>query len=658
MVISFDHFRTIVNTQSQPVHRLIHSPLTAGNITITIMVMDSFSSTRITTPRFRCFDPATSTSSSSPSNSNSVVRRPLWELQALISVRLSPETMVTFSKMFLTCPTTSPTSLIALEAAKREVVELILLMEKLSGMYLWPKSPICRAGVKVRAPPEHLYMQYFVNEDDTVAQQIIVHKNSPGGTHFRRVGPRQKVYFESDEVHASIVTCGGLCPGINTVIREIVCGLYYMYGVNKVLGIEGGYRGFYSRNTIPLAPKVVNDIHKRGGTILGTSRGGHETSKIVDSIQDRGITQGASVIFEGTTIISPPPPYHHHSRHYHYYPPLQPFTSTTIAIVVTTTIIIPPPLPPLFYIHNITLPPSPQLLSLNLHTIAIGATANVAAEIKRRGLKVAVAGITKTIDNDIPVIDKSFGFDTGVEEAQRAINAAHVEAESFENGVGVVKLMGCYSGFIAMYATLASRDVDCCLIPESPFYLEGPGGLFEFMEKRLKENGHMVIVIAEGAGQELLSESMHTMNQQDASENKLLQDVGLWISQKIKDHFNKRKKDPTYMIRAIPSIASDNVNCKLLAQSAIHGAMAGYTGFTVGPVNGKHAYIPFYTGNGRQNKVVITDRMWARLLSSTNQPSFLNPKDIIEAKKEEQPKTQLLDGDSVSDEPTSKENGK
>ncbi|CAL5375880.1 unnamed protein product [Camellia sinensis] len=627
------------------------------------MVMDSFSSTRITTPRFRCFDPATSTSSSSPSNSNSVVRRPLWELQALISVRLSPETMVTFSKM-----------------------------------------------------------QYFVNEDDTVAQQIIVHKNSPGGTHFRRVGPRQKVYFESDEVRASIVTCGGLCPGINTVIREIVCGLYYMYGVNKVLGIEGGYRGFYSRNTIPLTPKVVNDIHKRGGTILGTSRGGHETSKIVDSIQDRGITQvyiiggdgaqkGASVIFEyyphfttattpppqshhhryyclphyhhhhhhhhhhatvtttttttttttfitiviSSTIISPPPPYHHHSRHYHYYPPLQPFTSTTIATVVTTTIIIPPPLPPLFYLHNITLPPSPQLLSLNLHTIAIGAIAN---EIKRRGLKVAVAGIPKTIDNGIPVIDKSFGFDTGVEEAQRAINAAHVEAESFENGVGVVKLMGRYSGFIAMYATLASRDVDCCLIPESPFYLEGPGGLFEFMEKRLKENGHMVIVIAEGAGQELLSESMHTMNQQDASENKLLQDVGLWISQKIKDHFNKRKKDPTYMIRAIPSIASDNVNCTLLAQSAIHGAMAGYTGFTVGPVNGKHAYIPFYRVTERQNKVVITDRMWARLLSSTNQPSFLNPKDIIEAKKEEQPKTQLLDGDSVSDEPTSKENGK
>ncbi|GLT65925.1 hypothetical protein SLA2020_383250 [Shorea laevis] len=312
-------------------------------------------------------------------------------------------------------------------------------------------------------PSYSVVKQYFVNVDDTVAQKIVVQKDSPRGTHFRRAGPRQKVYFESDEVHACIVTCGGLCPGLNTVIREIVCGLYYMYGVARVLGIEGGYKGFYARNTISFTPKVVNDIHKRGGTILGTSRGGHDTTKIVDSIQDRGINQvyiiggdgtqrGAAVIFE---------------------------------------------------------------------------------EIRKRGLKVAIAGIPKTIDNDIPVIDKSFGFDTVVEEAQRAINAAHVESESIEKGIGVVKLMGRYSGFIAMYATLASRDVDCCLIPESPFYLEGPGGLFEYIEKRLRENGHMVIVIAEGAGQELLSESSR-MEKQDASGNRLLKDVGLWISQKIK----------------------------------------------------------------------------------------------------------------------------
>ncbi|KAL5572515.1 hypothetical protein UlMin_022112 [Ulmus minor] len=435
-------------------------------------------------------------------------------------------------------------------------------------------------------PAYSVVKQYFVNADDTVTQKIVVHKDSPRGIHFRRAGPRQRVYFESDEVRACIVTCGGLCPGLNTVIREIVCGLHYMYGVNKVLGIDGGYKGFYAKNTINLTPKSVNDIHKRGGTVLGSSRGGHDTSKIVASIQDRGINQvyiiggdgtqrGASVIFE---------------------------------------------------------------------------------EIKRRGLKVAVAGIPKTIDNDIPVIDKSFGFDSAVEEAQRAINAAHVEATSIENGIGVVKLMGRYSGFIAMHATLASRDVDCCLIPESPFYLEGPGGLFEYIERRLKENGHMVLVIAEGAGQELLSESSHS-GKEDASGNKLLKDVGLWISQRIKDHFSKKKMainlkyiDPTYMIRAIPSNASDNVYCTLLAQSAVHGAMAGYTGFTVGPVNGRHSYIPFYKITEKQNKVVITDRMWARMLSSTNQPSFLSAKDVIEDKREEEPLSPMLDEEVCLDD--------
>ncbi|KAJ8751029.1 hypothetical protein K2173_016210 [Erythroxylum novogranatense] len=422
-------------------------------------------------------------------------------------------------------------------------------------------------------PAYSVVKQYFVHVDDTVPQKIVVHKDSPRGIHFRRAGPRQKVYFESDEVRAGIVTCGGLCPGLNTVIRELVCGLYHMYGVKKVLGIDGGYRGFYARNTIPLTPKVVNDIHKRGGTVLGTSRGGHDTVKIVDSIQDRGINQVYVIGGDGT--------------------------QKGVSVIFE--------------------------------------------EVRRRGLKVAVVGIPKTIDNDIPVIDKSFGFDTAVEEAQRAINAAHVEAESIENGIGLVKLMGRYSGFIAMYATLASRDVDCCLIPESPFYLEGEGGLFEFIEKRLKESGHMVIVIAEGAAQELLSESVHSMTKQDASGNKLLPDVGLWLSQKIKDYFSMRKKmpinlkyiDPTYMIRAVPSNASDNVYCTLLAQSAVHGAMAGYTGFTSGLVNGRQTYIPFYRITEKQNKVVITDRMWARLLSSTNQPSFLSAKDVMEEKKED-----------------------
>ncbi|KAK9063281.1 hypothetical protein SSX86_017151 [Deinandra increscens subsp. villosa] len=396
----------------------------------------------------------------------------------------------------------------------------------------------------------------FVSPEDVLAQQIVVQKGSPRGVHFRRAGPREKVYFKSEEVRACIVTCGGLCPGINTVIREIVCGLNHMYGVHNILGIEEGYKGFYSKNTMELNPKVVNDIHKRGGTILKTSRGGHDTKKIVDNIQDRGINQVYIIGGDGTQK---------------------------------------------------------------------GAAA-IYEEVEKRCLPVAVAGIPKTIDNDIAVIDKSFGFDTAVEEAQRAINAAHVEVESVENGVGIVKLMGRYSGFIAMFATLASRDVDCCLIPESPFYLEGQGGLFEFIQQRLKENGHVVIVLAEGAGQEYVSQSVNATEEKDASGNKLLLDIGLWLTQKVKDHFTMSKKmainmkyiDPTYMIRAVPSNAYDNIYCTLLAQSAVHGAMAGYSGFTVGPVNSRHAYIPIGRVTEATNVVKLTDRMWARLLASTN----------------------------------------
>ncbi|KAG6589966.1 ATP-dependent 6-phosphofructokinase 3, partial [Cucurbita argyrosperma subsp. sororia] len=311
-------------------------------------------------------------------------------------------------------------------------------------------------------PAYSVVKQYFVHVDDTVPQKVVVHKNSPRGIHFRRAGPRQRIYFKADEVHACIVTCGGLCPGLNTVIRELVCGLYNMYGVKKVLGIEGGYRGFYSKNTIHLTPKFVNDIHKRGGTVLGTSRGGHDTSKIVDSIQDRGINQVYIIGGDGTQR---------------------------------------------------------------------GASA-IYEEVRRRGLKVAVVGIPKTIDNDIP--------DHFSKEHKMTINLKYI--------------------------------------------------------------------------------------------------------------------DPTYMIRAIPSNASDNVYCTLLAQSAIHGAMAGYTGYTSGLVNGRQTYIPFYRITEKQNKVVITDRMWARLLSSTNQPSFLIPKDAVAEELKEEETTNKLDDDNnnIEDETMSK----
>ncbi|GJP45383.1 hypothetical protein CLOM_g4779 [Closterium sp. NIES-68] len=403
---------------------------------------------------------------------------------------------------------------------------------------------------------------YFVDSEDVVCQKALIKTGSVDDIRvFRRSGPREQVVFQPQDVRAAIVTCGGLCPGLNTVIRELVWALWFRYGVRSIFGIDGGYRGFYSRNLLQLDPWKVNDIHKRGGTFLGTSRGGHDSTKIVNSIEDRGINQlyiiggdgtqrGAEIIYE---------------------------------------------------------------------------------ETRRRGLKVAVAGIPKTIDNDIAVIDRSFGFDTAVEEAQRAISAARVEVTSTHRGVGLVKLMGRYCGQIAMHATLASRDVDCCLIPEVPFHLSGEGGLFEFMERKLYENDHCVIVVAEGAGQSLVAQSVEQGGAgKDKSGNALLLDVGLWLSDRIKEHFNAAKKndislkyiDPTYMIRAIPANASDNIYCTLLAHGAIHGAMAGYSGFVVGPVNGTQCYIPVNQVTAPKS-VALTDRMWARLLSSTSQPTFM-----------------------------------
>jgi 6-phosphofructokinase 1 len=120
-------------------------------------------------------------------------------------------------------------------------------------------------------------------------------------------------------------------------------------------------------------------------------------------------------------------------------------------------------------------------------------------------------------------LDRSFGFISSVEAAQTAIRAAKVEAScNLPNGVGIVKLMGRSSGFIAAHATLGSGDVDLCLIPEVPIELEGPSGCMPHLYRRVKKKGYAVIVVAEGAGEELLGESTQT----DASGNKRLPKIG------------------------------------------------------------------------------------------------------------------------------------
>jgi len=366
-----------------------------------------------------------------------------------------------------------------------------------------------------------------------------------------RAGPREKVYFAPEEVHAAIVTCGGLCPGINDVIRSIVGTLEEGYGVSKISGIRYGFSGFWEEGfeNIELSKKAVRKAHKQGGSILGSARGGGDVDKIVDSILRQGIN---------------------------------------------------------------------MLFVIGGNGSHAGANA-ISAECARRGSLVSVVGVPKTIDNDILLLDKTFGFDTAVEEAQKAIQAATIEAQSALRGVGVVKLMGRQSGFISMYATLASGDVDICLIPEVDFDVHGENGVIEHVKDLLDEQGHCVLVIAEGAGQEFVK-----VSGTDAGGNPLLGDIGPWLCKEIKKETKCDVKyiDPTYMVRGCVANAHDAIMCNVLGQNAVHGAFAGFTGITIGYVNTHCVYLPIPMIIEKERLVDPKGRMWHRMLTSTGQPDF------------------------------------
>ncbi|KAJ9562928.1 hypothetical protein OSB04_008088 [Centaurea solstitialis] len=403
---------------------------------------------------------------------------------------------------------------------------------------------------------------FYISHSDIILRRTVYDLDTNNTTlAYHRAGPREQIFYEPRNVRAAIVTCGGLCPGLNTVIRELVVGLWEQYGVREVFGIRAGYRGFYSMEPVRLDVKMVHDWHKRGGTVLETSRGGFDLDKIVNAIEDRGYNQVYIIGGDGT----------------------------------------------------------------------LRGAVKIFNEIRRRKLNVGVAAIPKTVDNDVGIIDRSFGFQTAVEKAQQAIAAAHVEAESAPNGIGLVKLMGRSTGHIALKATLSSRDVDCCLIPENEFYLEGKGGLFEFLDDRLKQNGHAVVVVAEGAGQDMIPRTDAQKQEVDESGNPVFLDVGVWLKSELKrwwerDHkgelFTVKYIDPTYMIRAVSANATDNLYCTLLAHSAIHGIMAGYTGFVAGPINGNYAYIPMDEIAETKNLVDTRDHNWAWVRSVTTQPDF------------------------------------
>ncbi|MBA4188795.1 MAG: diphosphate--fructose-6-phosphate 1-phosphotransferase [Planctomycetaceae bacterium] len=403
---------------------------------------------------------------------------------------------------------------------------------------------------------------YNVDEEDRVlfddtasalASRGVPPDQIPG---FEPAGPRRKIYFDPSKTRAGIVTCGGLCPGFNDVIRAIVMELHFLYGVKKIVGFCSGYQGFIAKHKRPvleLTPQSVSQINEHGGTILGSSRGQQDPVEMVDCLERMGINVLFVIGGDGTLR---------------------------------------------------------------------GAHA-IAEEVANRGGKIAVVGIPKTIDNDINFIDQSFGFQTAFSEAAMVIRAAHVEAKAAPDGVGLVKLMGRHSGFIACYASLAHNDANFVLIPEVPFQLDGPNGFLNVLVRRVKASGHAVIVVAEGAGQDLMSAT----NQTDASGNVRFGDIGVFLKHKISEAFlaagleqNLKYFDPSYSIRSVKANSFDSVYCLRLAHNAVHAAMAGKTDVAVSRWHGRFVLLPIPLAVRDRHCVDPNGDLWLSVLESTGQP--------------------------------------
>ncbi len=376
---------------------------------------------------------------------------------------------------------------------------------------------------------------------------------------FERAGARERIYFDPTNVKVAIVTCGGLCPGLNDVIRSMVHELYFMYGVRRIKGVQYGWAGLNPASRlelIDLDPRVVQGVNENGGSFLGSSRGPQPIDVMVDTLLREDIRILFAIGGDGT----------------------------------------------------------------------LRGAVEINKEIKRRKLNIAVIGVPKTIDNDIGMVSRTFGFDTAVAQAVESLRCAHVEARGVRNGIGIVKLMGRHSGFVAANAALAVANASFVLVPEIPFELDGPDGLLVSLENVLKTRGHALLVVAEGAGQELFNDELGT----DPSGNKKLGDIGVLLKNRILDYFRSKDMehtvkyiDPSYIIRSVPAAPNDRIFCVFLGQHAVHAGMAGKTGTLIGSWNNLFVHVPIEVAIRRRKQIHPDGILWTSVLESTGQPESM-----------------------------------
>jgi 6-phosphofructokinase 1 len=405
----------------------------------------------------------------------------------------------------------------------------------------------------------------FVDDEERILLNDTVPAEGAGGFAGRPAvelaGPRRKILFDPAETRIGVVTCGGLCPGINDVIRGLVLHAWHRYGVHRIHGFRWGLRGFipeYGHEVVALTPSEVGSIHEQGGSILGSSRGPQDTSRVVDRLAKMGINVLFVIGGDGS----------------------------------------------------------------------LRAAQAIADEVEARGLRIAVVGLPKTIDNDIRFIDRSFGYETAYSIAVEAVRGAHNEAIGTLNGIGLVKVMGRHSGFLACSAALASGHVNFLLIPEIHLGPNGDHVIREAIRRRLERRRHAVILVAEGFGQEFLQDGSGAT---DASGNVKLADVGAFLALRIKDYlkgldipFSLKYIDPSYMVRSVPANASDSIYCWQLAQCAVHAAMSGKTDLIVAQWHGRLVHVPIRQAVGERKQVDTTGELWLSVLESLDQPAVLS----------------------------------
>lgn len=402
----------------------------------------------------------------------------------------------------------------------------------------------------------------FISEDERVLLEVDL-KNiekmiSEGKTpaSFEKAGPRKNIYFDTSKLKCAIVICGGLCPGLNDVIRSVVHELFFRYNVRNIAGIKFGLQGFipeYGHDFINLTPESVSNILEMGGSILRSSRGEQDISEIVNSLERMNINLLFMIGGDGT----------------------------------------------------------------------LKAGVEISDEIARRHLKVGVIGIPKTIDNDISLVEKSFGFDTAVDIASNAIKSTHNEAKDYPNCIGIIKLMGRQSGFIAATAALAQQDANFVLVPEVEFRFGGKNGLLAKLEERLENRNHAVIVVAEGAGQYFFND---VEEKRDISGNIIFNDIGIFLKNTINNHFEKLNKkisikyiDPSYMIRSVIANGNDRVFCSFLGRDAVHAGIAGKTKMLISYWNNNFVHVPMEASKGIRKKINPNSKLWQTILDATGQ---------------------------------------